>query len=106
MNPIIPPALADHVQQCLEYQSLTLVTSVLDTPANWLLARFLAIALQNDRTKSPTSALQATGTSESRRAIFVSLWRSFSLWSELTGKLVSDTLLFLRLMIDLTPIRA
>lgn len=93
----IPPALAPYISRCIETRSLTLLTSVLDTPANWLLVRIL-LGATNDRGQNggALSTERIGGNSISDRAkhhiVFLSLYRAFDIWSELARKCVSTSL--------------
>ena len=100
MNAQLPPTLAPYIQQCLQLRSLTLLTSVLDTPANWLLARFITAALNPAVQRSLTSA--SDGESTPYSVVVVSIWRSFDLWAEILKKCVSMNT-FTKLHLLITP---
>lgn len=90
MSSSIPPVLASYVQQCIDDRSLTALTSILDTPTNWLLTRFLVSALQKSNHGNSAAAAQSNGPAANNyKVIFVSVFRSFDTWSELARKCVS-----------------
>ena len=88
MNTILPPALAPYIGQCIQQQSLTLLTSVLDTPTNWLFIRFLLAVLgqQNDQKRSSLQVTSSDGVSKECKVVLFSAYRSFDLWSEIARK--------------------
>lgn len=88
-NNVVPTALAPHVTECLRCPSLTLLTSVLDTPVNWLVSRFVVAALQGNNTATSKSEIDGASTDASY-VILVSIWRSYELWSDLLRKDVSN----------------
>jgi len=89
MNSAIPPVLAPYIQQCIEERSLTLLTSVLDTPTNWLLTRFLVSSLQIHGRGNQTTAQPSNNAARNVKVILVSFFRPFETWSELGRKSVS-----------------
>lgn len=90
MTSVIPPVLASYIQQCIDERSLTLLTSVLDTPTNWVLTRFLVSAFhQHNHGQSPAVALPDNAVAVENRIIFVSVYRSLDTWIELARKCVS-----------------
>lgn len=92
MNTSLPPSLALYIHQCIEQRSLTLLTSVLDTPANWLLVRFLYAAISGSKGfhgASNSPANHSGNPDISQKVLIVSIWRSYDLWSELSRKCVS-----------------
>ena len=77
---VIPPLLSDQLNQVPEC-SLTLLTSVLGASSNWLLLRFLHVAL--------TSGKVSSGESKNR-VILVSWLGDPSFWKEGSKKLGTD----------------
>lgn len=88
-NNVIPTALAPHVKQCLRHPSLTLLASVLDTPVNWLVSRFVVAALRGDENAVTPSPIHGVAASDTR-IILVSFWRSYGMWSDSLRKNVSS----------------
>lgn len=88
MNTAIPPALAPYLRECLDTRSLTLLTSVLDTPTNWLVVRLLYLALDGHGKTSLTGQGTVVPTSD-YKVILISIWRSLDVWSEIAKKCVS-----------------
>ncbi len=90
MNSAVPPVLASYIQQCIDERSLTLLTSTLDTPANWLLTRFLVLSLQGSSHRDLAAVTQSSDrAANSFSVIFVSVFRPLDIWSELARKCVS-----------------
>lgn len=90
MNASLPPALAPYIHQCIEQRSLTLLTSVLDTPANWLVARLVVAALGGHDSRD-TAASHLVGSKTAvvgHKIVLVSIWRSLDLCTELLRKSV------------------
>lgn len=81
--------VAPYLQASVKPASLTLVTSTLSNPANWLLTRFLQAGLQDadDNKRHPDPTSQLSGATPS--IIFVSLFRPQDLWIEFSKKVVS-----------------
>lgn len=92
MPPTIPPVLEQYYEEVFAPSTLTLLTSVLATPANWLLVRFLVGALRGVGNNSRYEYKQQDGaiTHAAGRVVFVSFYRSFDLWTELSRKIVSS----------------
>lgn len=91
MNSTAPSLLAPFIDQCVRKPSLTLLTSVLDTPTNWLLARFLVAALRRTNSENTNGVAQTVGASaEPEKLVLVSIWRSLELWVEAARKNVGQ----------------
>ena len=59
-----------------------MLTSVLESPTNWLLTLFISSALKQYGT--------VPGQNAAQHVVLVSIWRSYDLWSELLKKAVSS----------------
>lgn len=88
MNTAIPPTLAPYLRECLNTRSLALLTSVLDTPTNWLVVRLLLSTLAGNGKALLTTPGTAAQTPE-YKAILISIWRSLDIWNEIAKKCVS-----------------
>ena len=84
-----PSVLAPYVNECLEYGSLTLITSTLSTPASWLVVRYLNAALKGATEGHPHGTNASGSSADQLNVIFVSILRPVGLWAELARKLVS-----------------
>lgn len=90
MPEVVPSLLIPYLGYALEPASLTLVTSTLTTPTNWLLVRFLYALLQGlDGTARSTPNSAANPVNSKASIIFVSVARPQDLWNELCKKVVS-----------------
>lgn len=82
----IPPLLSSYLSSLPSAGSLTLITSVLDVSANWIVLRHILAALK----------AQPLGSSEQVaevRIIFISWLRGSGFWGNGAKKLVSPLLL-------------
>ena len=88
MPPSIPPVIAPYLSDPPP-DSLLLIASVLDAPANWLVVRSISAALQErqDQNAHPINH-ETTTRSSARRVVFLSLLRPLSLWNEIGKKAV------------------
>ena len=90
MPEIVPTLLAPYLQVALIQSSLTVVTSTLSTPANWLLVRLLYSALKGVDETALSTLIKTRTTTSDANVIIISLTRPLDLWIELCRKLVSQ----------------
>jgi hypothetical protein len=107
MPEVVPSLLLPYLGNALEPASLTLVTSTLTTPTNWLLVRFLYAVLHGvDGAARSTPNSAANPVNLKASIIFVSIVRPLDLWNELCKKVVSIAPCFppvQQLLRDLVP---
>ena len=89
MPDVIPTLLLPYVEGCLQSPALTLVTSTLSTPGNWLLTRFLHAALHSNGGTSTLRSQSSVSTISHPSVVFVSVLHPLELWNELGKKNVS-----------------
>lgn len=74
--------LEPYIHRCTHEPGLTLLTSVLQTPTNWLLVRFLTEILPD------ASQGNTIPRGKGHNIVFVSIWRSYEFWTEIATKCV------------------
>ena len=89
MPEAIPSVLAPYVDECLNYGSLTLITSTLSTPSSWLVVRYLNAALKGAIEGRPHGTNASNSSADQLNVVIVSILQPVGLWAELAKKVVS-----------------
>ncbi|MCJ1448807.1 MAG: hypothetical protein MMC23_009326 [Stictis urceolatum] len=88
-NHRISPALYSYLSQPLE-PSLSLVTSVLNASSNWLLARWISVALEDSLCPTSSVSSNCIAGANAQSVLFVSFLRDWMFWRETTKRIQCD----------------